>query len=193
MESFCIISYYPARAFLQMKTPDYVLLEQMIGSANQESDRGCALILAANLDNRLCELCKALCVNLTSEFEKKLFFGNGSLATFSSRIDISFALGLLSIDEHRDIHLIRKIRNDFAHNEVGVTFESPAIKSRCSELRMAQEMKTDYPDLAHHVKAARNTFQVVVFSLCLVILDRSKAALDSKRTTPASSSILPKP
>ena len=50
-----------------MKSQEYLALEQMIASANIESDRGCALILSSNLENRLGNLIKRLCINLPKE------------------------------------------------------------------------------------------------------------------------------
>lgn len=44
------------------------------------------------------------------------------------------ALGLISEDECHDLTLIRKIRNEFAHN-MQASFDDQAIKSRCKALR----------------------------------------------------------
>jgi DNA-binding MltR family transcriptional regulator len=41
---------------------------------------------------------------------------NAPLGTFSARTKAAYALGLISKDEHKDINLIRKIRNEFAHS-----------------------------------------------------------------------------
>jgi DNA-binding MltR family transcriptional regulator len=63
--------------------------------------------------------------------------GNGPLATFSSRIGVAYLLGLLPSVIRRDPHLIRKIRNDFAHSAEPLSFQFPAIASRCNELKRA--------------------------------------------------------
>lgn len=41
---------------------------------------------------------------------------NAPLGTFSARTKAAFALGLISAEQHKDINLIRKIRNEFAHS-----------------------------------------------------------------------------
>ena len=174
-----------------MKSQEYLALEQMIASANEESDRGCALILSSNLENRLGKLIKELCVNLTKEVEKRLFCGTGGFATFSSRIDTCYALGQIGEEEYRDLNLIRKIRNEFAHTEGELTFESQSIKSRCSEFGLVKEAETDNPLLVHHFSKPRDRFQILVFTLCLTILDRSEKLSNSRPTTPISNSILP--
>ena len=175
-----------------MKSQEYLALEQMIASANIESDRGCALILSSNLENRLGNLIKRLCINLPKEVEKRLFSGTGSFSTFSSRVDTCYALGQIGEKEYRDLNLIRKIRNEFAHTEGELTFESHSIKSRCSEFNLVKEAETDHPSLVHHFSKPRDKFQILVFSLCLTILDRSEKLSNNRPITPISNSILPK-
>jgi hypothetical protein len=97
-----------------------------------ETDRGCALMAAAYLDARLEGLLRASFVD--SSVADELLEPAKPLGSFSSRIDAAFVLGLLGASERRDLHLIRKIRNDFGHNADPITFEFPAIASRCSEL-----------------------------------------------------------
>ena len=53
--------------------------------------------------------------NLDKEINKRLFRGYGPLSTFSSRIDIAYALGLISAEIHQELTKIRNIRNLFAH------------------------------------------------------------------------------
>ena len=44
------------------------------------------------------------------------------------------ALGLIDEDEHRELVLIRRIRNDLAHDPK-LGFADPRIANRCSELK----------------------------------------------------------
>lgn len=101
-----------------------------------ESDRGAALYAAAHLDERLKLLMQSFLVDDESAIAPMLS-GNGALATFSSRIDMAYLLGLLPPIVRRDLHLIRKIRNEFAHSAQPLTFQYPAIASRCNELNRA--------------------------------------------------------
>ncbi len=66
---------------------------------------------------------------------KALFESAGPLATFSSRIDLAFVTGLLSKESHRLLHLVRKIRNDFAHQHRDMSFGDEAITARCREAK----------------------------------------------------------
>jgi hypothetical protein len=100
---------------------------------NQESDRGCALMAAAYLDERLGDLLKSFFVH-NDKVINKMFDFNGPFGTFSSRIDSAYALGLLPENVRKDIHLVRKIRNDFAHVSKPITFNDEPMASRCNEL-----------------------------------------------------------
>lgn len=98
---------------------------------NAETDRGCALMAAAYLDDQLGELLRAYLVD-DSKTADELFGPLAPLGTFSSRIDLAYMLGLVGPHARRELHLIRKIRNEFGHKYKPMTFEDPGIKSRCS-------------------------------------------------------------
>lgn len=102
---------------------------------NQETDRGCALMAAAYLEVSLEKLIKKYLVQ-DSKLHKAIFSskGNGILSSFSSKIDIAFLLGLITSEVKRDLDLLRRIRNDFAHSPAQLTFESQSIKNRCEQL-----------------------------------------------------------
>lgn len=102
-------------------------------SLTTESDRGCALMAAAYLDSELEKLLNEFFVK--NESIKKEMLGNSRpLGTFSSRIDISYLLGLIGPKARRDLHLIRKVRNDFGHVSKPLNFDDQAMKNRCGEL-----------------------------------------------------------
>jgi len=119
-------------AGLKMPTiPDEVFeLRDLLG---KETDRGCALTAAAYLDHELGKLLKKVLIQ-DEPLHKELFEGYGPLASFSSRIDLAYGLGYLAPLERRDLHLIRKIRNTFAHRTGNVTFDDSEISSRCQQL-----------------------------------------------------------
>ncbi len=111
-------------------------LEQVIlfrQTLSAETDRGVALVCAAYLDEELRALLEKTFVDVPNTVGK-LFEGTGPVATFSSRIDLAFATGLLSVESHRALQLIRKIRNDFAHEYGERSFRDQDISARCREL-----------------------------------------------------------
>src|SRR6202008_1198062 len=60
-----------------------------------------------------------------------------------SKIDICYLLGFISLGTHRDLHLIRKIRNDFAHSASPIDFTNDAIGQRCGEFKNTTYEKDD--------------------------------------------------
>jgi DNA-binding MltR family transcriptional regulator len=81
----------------------------------KESDRGCALVAAAYLENEINELLGGFFVEQGARARAALFDFNGPVGTFSSKIKMSAALGLIPEEIHSSLDLIRKIRNEFAH------------------------------------------------------------------------------
>ncbi len=99
-----------------------------------ETDRGAALVGAALLDQQLLDLLKSHLLN-KKESAELLEGGTAPLGTFSSRIKACYCLGLITDLEHKELQLIRKIRNEFAHQTHGLTFQAEKIESLCGSLR----------------------------------------------------------
>jgi DNA-binding MltR family transcriptional regulator len=100
---------------------------------SDESDRGCALLAAAYLDEELARLLKGFFID-DERLAGELLGSDGVVGTFSSRINLCLALGLLSGGCARNLHLQRKVRNKFAHLSEELTFGSSPIKDWCREL-----------------------------------------------------------
>lgn len=98
-----------------------------------ETDRGAALYAAAFLDARLEALLRCFFVE-REKVADDLLTGTGGLSTFSARIDLAILLGLASHSTWRDLHLIRRIRNDFAHHPEAIDFSHDPVASRCRGL-----------------------------------------------------------
>jgi DNA-binding MltR family transcriptional regulator len=99
----------------------------------RESERGCALAGASFLEEELASLLKGYFVN-NKKYVDEIFSPSGPLDSFSSRINMSYCLGLISNVARKDLNLIRKIRNRFAHSAENVSFEDTDIKAHCDKL-----------------------------------------------------------
>ena len=104
-----------------------------------ESDRGSVLMAAAFIEDKITKLLKTYMVH-NQTIQKKIFEGNGALATFSSKIDISFLLGLIPKNIYNDLGVLRKLRNDFAHNAKPITFQTDYIIDRCNALQVLSKV-----------------------------------------------------
>ncbi|MCB1780033.1 MAG: hypothetical protein KDJ34_08050 [Candidatus Competibacteraceae bacterium] len=111
-----------------------------------ESDRGCALMAAAFLDSRLATLIRKKLINEPNTVQQFLEF-NGVAGTFSSRIDFCFLTGLIPRSVQSDLHLIRKIRNEFGHRAEPITFENQEIRSRCELFQNMNALEDARPRL----------------------------------------------
>ena len=102
-------------------------------SLDRETDRGCALLAVSYLEEELKFLLKK-CLVERADVDKSIFSYNGPLGTFSSKIEMAFFLGKISNEVKKELHLLRKIRNEFGHSPKPIDFNFQAIKDRCNAL-----------------------------------------------------------
>ncbi len=108
---------------------------------SKESDRGCALVASAYLENELTELLSCFFVELDRKREKAVWDFTGPVGTFSSKIKLAFALGLISDELEKSLDNVRDIRNKFAHLQEPLTFDSDQIKSRVLNILPTSSIK----------------------------------------------------
>ena len=98
-----------------------------------QTDRGAAIIGAAVVEESLTEAIRAQFAP-GHQPQDDLLSGSGPAATFSAKSDLAFALGLIGPKTYRDLTLVRKIRNRFAHELEALSFEDQTVANRCTEL-----------------------------------------------------------
>lgn len=112
------------------------LLEEI----QEQSDRGAAIVAVAWVEESITAALESF-LHADSNSWKRLFTGSGPLANFSSKIDLSRLLGLLTDTVRSDLHIIREIRNEFAHQVAHKTsytklaFSTAHIKDKCLALK----------------------------------------------------------
>lgn len=106
----------------------------LIAEFGKESDRAAVILVASLFDNALESLLRTTLVPSASNTDEVFDTPNAPLGTFSGKISMANRIGLISPRFCRDLHLIRRIRNEFAHNVSGCTFDSGPVNSRCLEL-----------------------------------------------------------
>lgn len=101
--------------------------------ANQ-SDRGAALIAAALLDISLRQAMRCRLVHF-KDFSETLFLNQGApLGSFSARITVARAIGVIGEMAESHLNCIRRIRNQFAHSPIKVDFTHGLIASEIESL-----------------------------------------------------------
>lgn len=93
------------------------------------SDRATAIVSCAFLDDYLQQILKSYLTEDSESANKKLYGNNGPLSTFSSKITLSYRLGLISQFEYKQLNILRTIRNLFAHDVSANSFDAPNIRS----------------------------------------------------------------
>lgn len=127
----------------------------------KETDRGCALVGGAALEQVLGGLLNAFIVNDRAVAREILDSPNAAGRTFSARTHLCRGIGLLSGDLYHDINSVRYIRNQAAHFDFrrkrgfNFTFEREDIAARCREFRSVPK---DCVDLV----GPREIFQILV-------------------------------
>ncbi|MBU1393561.1 MAG: hypothetical protein KJ856_12930 [Gammaproteobacteria bacterium] len=112
------------------RADSFINFMDMLGN---ESDRGCVIVSAAIFDDILTSLLKK---KLAPSLEKKdeLFENGSAFSSFSSRIDLAYRLGIIRGNFRATLHMIRKIRNEFAHISEPKSFDTSSVKSRVIEI-----------------------------------------------------------
>ena len=120
----------PKKLHLQSKIDD---LSGLIEELASESDRASAIVAAAFLDEHLRDFLMHYFVD-DEEASNNLLSNERPLGTFGARIRLFYSLGFASKKTLKALLLIKDIRNDFAHDLHGRSFEDPDIKAKCKKL-----------------------------------------------------------
>ncbi len=108
-------------------------LNRFLSLIGTQDDRAVVLSLATFIEDTLGRLLIAYFRNCKAT--KDLIVGfNAPLGTLGSRIKAAYSFGLVTQEQYKDMDLLRKIRNEFAHDWEGVTLERNDIKDMAGEL-----------------------------------------------------------
>jgi hypothetical protein len=103
--------------------------KDFVAKFKDQDERACGIIAGALIDEQLLRRLSSHLAPIPSGRDD--FLGpddaRAPIGTFSARIDLAYRTGLISAHLCRDIHLIRKIRNEFAHNSETATFETSPV------------------------------------------------------------------
>jgi hypothetical protein len=113
---------------------DFQVLKAFADEFRNESDRAAVILGAARLDMLLYQILAAFLMPSASSKEDELLDGDHPLGTFSARISAAYRLALIDAQLAGSLHLIRRIRNSFAHEHAGVTLETGPHRDRIVQL-----------------------------------------------------------
>lgn len=108
--------------------------ERIWKSLKNESERGSIIVAAAICDDILINIISKRLIPIEDQ-KRSLFKGDSSLiSNFSARIDMAYSLGCISENMRKSLHIIRDLRNDFAHASVPICMQDSSVKDRLKNL-----------------------------------------------------------
>jgi DNA-binding MltR family transcriptional regulator len=92
------------------------------------------LVTAGLIEDELEKLLKLAGRKLDKDTTGRVFKFRGPLGDFSGKIDIAYMFKLIEEPFWRDLHVIRQIRNSFAHTTQHLDFDANRIATNCRRL-----------------------------------------------------------
>ena len=128
-------------------------MNDVIDETHQAPDRSAVILATAEIDQTLRELLEAYFLGPSATSKKygfSLFGPDEPAGSFSARIELSFRAGLVSEWCQKEAHLLRRIRNEFAHKTLGYSFKSSPVRELVQALDVPVQLKAkaekgDYP------------------------------------------------
>jgi mannitol operon repressor len=152
----------------------YDRLRLFLDASNAETDRGKALVSASVVEEMLTEILRAF---LADSAETKRLF-DAPLSTLSAKALMCRSLRLISAVEFRDIDLVRKVRNEFAHS-VTCSFKDQKIRDWAQKLKVGMSA-LDALEVGHksRVDDPRQRFGMVTTSIVSNLYNRAHHVKD---------------
>jgi len=165
----------PLESLENLKKIDWEEVRKSFEELKILSERGWAIIAASHLDEQLAALLRAFFVD-DQRTADQVLEDTGAISAFGARIELAFLLGLISARERRMLNLIRKIRNDFAHNSRIASFSQSPIKDRCLELDATKILESE--ELGDQRKPEEKF--IAAFSFLLLVLVHRREQLNRR-------------
>jgi len=129
------------------------------------SDRSCAVLAGAVLDEKVCSLLHAYLLPPEKKNEDRLLGRSGALESFSSRIELSRRLNLITESTRKALNWVREIRNAASHNQ-NFSFSEQATGKFVENIVDVLALKKRAPDMFRvPYEGAKGEFVVAVVVL----------------------------
>lgn len=139
-----------------------------------EPDRSVAILAASYIETVLeVHLVRRL---VSHKRVNRMFEGYGPLATFSAKIDLSYAVGLIPEHITDDLHIVRKVRNEFAHCPEKMDFSKKSISDLCQKISYSKGIPMTNGKRSFPATTAREAFLGAVYWSVLHIASQAERA-----------------
>lgn len=105
---------------------------------------GVAIVGAAIIEEQILRALLTKMRPLSREMDKGLFDGYGPLSSFSGKIDMAYALQIITKETYNDLTTIRRLRNKFAHSMSLLNFNSVEIRALFKQFSAFDDATRDY-------------------------------------------------
>ena len=147
-------------------------LSAALNEVDNQSDRGAAIILGALVELALEATLEQGWPEISNTMRARVFEGTGPLATFSAKIEVGHASGVFGPTTRANLHLIRKIRNEFAHRWEPLGFEADRVRRLCSNLKL---LRDDWFEADNAKTVLRNQYERVAKTTIVMFSTRGYA------------------
>lgn len=149
----------------------------VMDSLKSESDRAMMIISGSLLEDELQGRIKHALVPLSKDDSKRFFGIDGLAGTFSSKILMSFSLGLIDAHTRDLLEIIRELRNACAHSRVPVSFDTPEVQ-KAAHLLFPHELRGS----ADRQKIRAQFLMVCSLLLTIIVSGKSEQSLKRIKT-----------
>jgi DNA-binding MltR family transcriptional regulator len=112
------------------------VLQELFTGFNR--DRNMAIVAIAFADDLIEKFLRKNLKYGNNKTLDSLFENNGTFSTFFSKINFLVCFGILLPQVYHDLNILRKIRNEFSHNFIGIDFDDPKIENHIKSLNSYQ-------------------------------------------------------
>jgi hypothetical protein len=159
-------------------------IKKIINGLIEKDDLHIAITAVSILEAHLEKLIVARLNRVDKDFLNRIFQNRGPLSDFNSKILMAEAFGLLTRPLADELHILRGIRNTFAHAKVPLSFDLDIVESEIRKLKLLTTTgggKIPGP-IKEPIAAglAPQSIFLLVISIMLMILDEI-----GKKTSPA--------
>lgn len=135
--------------------------QEFMEIVRQESDRGSILVAVSMVEDVLTSLLKNRLIPSLDRNDELFDIGYAPFNSFSAKIDLAYRTGCINQSVRRSCHILRKIRNDFAHATDIKGFSNGGTQDRIKELfNLNKEIVSSYEELL--VSSTRETHSPIV-------------------------------
>ena len=121
---------------LQRELPSIKDIGRIYAEVQLAEDYTAAILSSSLMDTMLRYLITSHLTPMGSDREDAILGGQtGALNTFSSKIEKSYAMGLIGPETRGVLEIVRKVRNFFAHYASQGGFDIPEVLAECRKIR----------------------------------------------------------